>query len=210
MRCLAWWQDTRSRSGPRKLQARHVRILIATDVAGRGLDIPDVAHVVNYDMPLKIGTTRTASAGRAARARTASRFYPSYGFRRGHVLRAARVFEQTDADIPQQNWTSIRQRMRRRAKRARRHPFTEEGECGGHVPRRAKFEQGVSLFLSARVHTRMLPSCVKPRVDVTRCARLPKVVEAVVGYESPSTRRANLPRPRASTSRTCHEAPSPC
>ncbi|MGB0671663.1 MAG: DEAD/DEAH box helicase, partial [Rhodospirillales bacterium] len=46
-----------------------VRILVATDVAARGIDVPDVSHVVNYDLPNvpeayvhRIG--RTARAGR--------------------------------------------------------------------------------------------------------------------------------------------------
>ena len=33
------------------LKTGEVRILIATDVASRGLDIDDVTHVFNYDFP---------------------------------------------------------------------------------------------------------------------------------------------------------------
>ncbi|WP_408638408.1 DEAD/DEAH box helicase [Roseovarius salinarum] len=54
-------------------RAGRVRVLVATDVAARGLDIPDVKHVYNYELPNvpenyvhRIG--RTARAGRDGRA----------------------------------------------------------------------------------------------------------------------------------------------
>ena len=34
-----------------KFKDDHIKILVATDVAARGLDIPDVTHVINYDVP---------------------------------------------------------------------------------------------------------------------------------------------------------------
>lgn len=34
-----------------KFKEDHLQILVATDVAARGLDIPDVTHVINYDVP---------------------------------------------------------------------------------------------------------------------------------------------------------------
>jgi ATP-dependent RNA helicase DeaD len=57
----------------RRLRANQVDIVVATDVAARGLDVENVAHVVNYDMPTdpesyvhRIG--RTGRAGRKGRA----------------------------------------------------------------------------------------------------------------------------------------------
>jgi ATP-dependent RNA helicase RhlE len=54
-------------------RAGEIRVLVATDVAARGLDIPRVRHVYNYDLPNvpdqyvhRIG--RTARAGAAGRA----------------------------------------------------------------------------------------------------------------------------------------------
>jgi superfamily II DNA/RNA helicase len=57
------------------LRSRQLRVLVATDVAARGIDVPTISHVVNYGLPMKaedyvhrIG--RTGRAGRSGLAIT--------------------------------------------------------------------------------------------------------------------------------------------
>lgn len=51
-------------------------VLVATDVASRGLDIPDVKEVVNYELPSKIETYchRIGRTGRAGKDGIATSF----------------------------------------------------------------------------------------------------------------------------------------
>ena len=51
-------------------------MLVATDVAGRGIDVQDVALVLNYDMPHTIEnyTHRIGRTGRAGKKGTAVTF----------------------------------------------------------------------------------------------------------------------------------------
>ncbi|MCB0752092.1 MAG: DEAD/DEAH box helicase, partial [Ignavibacteriae bacterium] len=52
-----------------KFRIKHVRLLIATDVAARGLDVDDLTHIINYNLPdeLEIYTHRSGRTGRAGK-----------------------------------------------------------------------------------------------------------------------------------------------
>lgn len=59
----------------KSFNAGDVKILIASDAASRGLDIPSITHVINYDMPTSITSYvhrvgRTARAGKSGQALT--------------------------------------------------------------------------------------------------------------------------------------------
>jgi len=73
--------DKRSRERIRTLdlfKKDKINVLIATDVAARGLDIPDVTHVINYDVPQTFDTYvhRIGRTGRSGKKGTALTFVP--------------------------------------------------------------------------------------------------------------------------------------
>jgi len=60
----------------RMFKEDHIEILVATDVAARGLDIPDVSHVINFDLPATYEdyVHRIGRTGRADKKGTALTF----------------------------------------------------------------------------------------------------------------------------------------
>jgi len=109
-----------------KFKAQVGRILIATDVAARGLDIPSVDMVINYDVPQsakdyihRVG--RTARAGRAGKAVTIVSQYDVEAFQRiehnlGYKLDPEKVdkavveaFEDTVAEAARRAATDMRE-----------------------------------------------------------------------------------------------------
>jgi Superfamily II DNA and RNA helicases len=50
-----------------KFRIRNIQLLVATDVAARGLDVSDLTHVINYNLPddIEIYTHRSGRTGRA-------------------------------------------------------------------------------------------------------------------------------------------------
>ena len=102
-----------------KFRSGEFRVLVATDVAGRGLDIPDVSHgaytitisyfiermnciVINYDMPNKIASYchRIGRTGRAGKFGVATTFVTDEDVEVLYDLRT--YLESCNADVPAQ------------------------------------------------------------------------------------------------------------
>lgn len=65
-----------------KFKSGEVAILLATDVAARGIDVPNVSHVINFDMPRKadIYVHRIGRTGRAGAKGTAISLVEAHDF----------------------------------------------------------------------------------------------------------------------------------
>lgn len=99
------------------------RILISTDVAARGLDIPNLEHVVNYDVPPspliyvhRVG--RTARAGQAGHAwtlvehRQGKWFWETIGGKNGRdhnkqvIVRGNKLVQKVGLVVDKEKWTA--------------------------------------------------------------------------------------------------------
>merc|ERR1719251_564840 len=80
-------------------------MLVATDVAARGLDIPTDSHVVNYDLPGNIDdyVHRIGRTGRIGRRGWATSFYVPEGRRANvNILRdLIKMLKKAGQDTPQ-------------------------------------------------------------------------------------------------------------
>ena len=59
-----------------KFKKGSIKVLVATDVAARGIDVDDVSHVINYQLPFDYDTYihRIGRTGRAGKTGTAYTF----------------------------------------------------------------------------------------------------------------------------------------
>ncbi|KAJ6810626.1 DEAD-box ATP-dependent RNA helicase 37-like [Iris pallida] len=75
-------------------------ILVATDVAARGLDIPHVAHVVNFDLPNDIDdyVHRIGRTGRAGKSGLATAFFNESNSNMARPL--AELMQESNQEVP--------------------------------------------------------------------------------------------------------------
>jgi ATP-dependent RNA helicase DDX3X len=91
-----------------------VRVLVATDVAARGLDIPNVEHVVNYDLPASAEEFdsyihRIGRTGRAGNTGTATSFFvPGFSPKVGNGALAVpliKLLRESGQEVP--TWLDV-------------------------------------------------------------------------------------------------------
>ncbi|EXB54531.1 DEAD-box ATP-dependent RNA helicase 52B [Morus notabilis] len=75
-------------------------IMVATDVASRGLDIPNVAHVINFDLPRDIDdyVHRIGRTGRAGKSGIATAFFSEKNLPLAKVL--VELMNESNQEIP--------------------------------------------------------------------------------------------------------------
>jgi ATP-dependent RNA helicase DDX43 len=84
------------------LKTGAVRILIATDVASRGLDIDDITHIVNYDFPRNIEeyVHRIGRTGRAGRTGTSLSLLTRDDWKNAEEL--IRILKEAEQEVPEE------------------------------------------------------------------------------------------------------------
>jgi superfamily II DNA/RNA helicase len=114
------------------LRMKQLKVLVATDVAARGIDVPTITHVINYGLPMKaedyvhrIG--RTGRAGRSGLAITIAE--------RRDIPMIRRIERFTTHNIPASVVAGLEPRLQApAAQRPGSGRFDEERPHGGHRP----------------------------------------------------------------------------
>ncbi|XP_030511294.1 DEAD-box ATP-dependent RNA helicase 52C-like [Rhodamnia argentea] len=88
----------------RSFRSGAIPIMVATDVASRGLDIPHVAHVINYDLPKSIDdyVHRIGRTGRAGKSGFATAFFNGKNLSLATAL--VQLMQEANQQVP--SWLS--------------------------------------------------------------------------------------------------------
>ena len=99
-----------------------ISILIATDVASRGLDVRKVTHVINYDFPrdMEDYVHRVGRTGRAGRHGTAVTFFTREDWKKSadliKILRDSDQYVPPELEDMAERWSKKKAQLEREGK----------------------------------------------------------------------------------------------
>ncbi len=148
----------------RRMKEHQISILVATDVAARGLDIQDLTHVINYTIPQdpEIYIHRVGRTGRAGKNGTAITFITPSESRRFSYIRKASRSDIRREEIP--GAEEIIERKKERIKEAVLDALSAE-------PRQEYLEIAESVLAgrdSTEAFALLLSSIYKDELDASR------------------------------------------
>ena len=153
--------DLRQRTRDKVMQQyrdKVFRILIATDIAARGLDVPHIEHVINYDLP-QVAEDYIHRMGRTARAGaegSALSFVASQDARKWHAIEML-----LEPEAAMHKYSEPERRKKSRKKPYRGRPESNKTRNDNNVPRSPKKNKERYIAKSDRI-TESGPSQDKP------------------------------------------------
>jgi superfamily II DNA/RNA helicase len=181
-----------------------LKLLVASDVAARGLDIPDVSHVFNYDVPHhaddyvhRIG--RTGRAGKSGVTYMLATSADSRG-----LDKVLKLIGKAPAEVTLDlDWSSVKPETRARSERGRKGDRTE-GTKGRSRGRPASETSVASMEPLTPTMSEAPTPVSEPRA--ARPPRPPRPAEEPAAEPRPRRRAERTPRPAAEAAAP---APSP-
>ena len=108
----------------KSFRKQKIDILIATDVASRGIDIKDLSHVINYSMPIEIDSY-IHRIGRTARAGKKGKAISFITIKEHHLIK--KIEKVTKSNIKKENFLSDRTREVKLEKKSPNSFYKEKG-----------------------------------------------------------------------------------
>ncbi|KAH8605286.1 DEAD DEAH box helicase Helicase conserved C terminal domain [Trypanosoma vivax] len=117
----------------RRFTNDEVRVLCATDVAARGIDVPGLAHVINFDLPAHVDAYvhRIGRTGRAGRTGMAHTFITAGDPRAPNIARFVALQCGGDGKLPEDIDTIVRNVELRGATELSRARYKSHAEVAG-------------------------------------------------------------------------------
>ncbi len=106
----------------RQFKSGRIKILVATDLAARGLDVADIRYVINYDFPMHVEDYihRVGRTGRAGKDGDSYTFFTREDYKHADKLidvilqrnycynLSQKILEETDQQIPDELYRMAR------------------------------------------------------------------------------------------------------